>query len=196
MWMDAHPYISVYLIGSALSVILAVFTALLLWVLSWLTKSGVVARNLRKIATPPVSRGHEWTMFFVSLALEAMLSWIGVVIAIVAIPWHILKAVREALTSMPQGVQDLRYPLKSNPELSREAVWAYMRAFRVKIGEQPPDANGLLLELRRLLDHYPYFNREHALTHLRSLNAIDPAVVDLAISLQSKHDANYRDHGA
>ena len=198
MWADEHPFVFVYLLGCAISVVVQLLASALLHVLAWITKDNVLAANLRKVITPPDKRSawQKVGAYLGVLLLEATLSWISVLLTLGALLWRMLKILRDAFTTTPQAIQELRFPLRNNPTMTPEGVWAYLRALRVKAGEKPPEANGLLYELDNVIQHYPNFNRQAALEQLRSLNVISAEVTASAIDLQMAHDletASYRE---
>ena len=73
MWIDEHPYLFIYFLGSGLVLILSMFNMTLLWLISWITKGNVLAKNLKKLQPPDEqSRGHEILTFIVVLALKRL----------------------------------------------------------------------------------------------------------------------------
>jgi hypothetical protein len=186
MWIDQHPYLFIYLLGSALVLILSIFNTTLFWLIAWLTKGNVLARNLKKLDPPDEqSLGQKVLVFVVALAFEAALSWIGVVVAVWQTLVTLLKTVRETLVSTPEAIKLLRFPLRNNPDMSREAVWAYVHALRVRVGEKLPDEDELLYSLNNLREEHPSFDREAALNQLKGLNIVSADVISSALSHMS-----------
>lgn len=194
MWIGEHPYFFIYLLGCVFSAILSFMSTVLFWIIARLTRSDVIAKNLRKIWIPPdtSSTPQKLGAFVGLMVLAAMFSWASLIIALGVIAWRLLAILRDAFASVPQAIQELRFPLKNNPEMSREAVWAYVRAISIKNGEKEPAADGLLSELDGLLEHYPSFSRTAALQQLQSLNVIDADTMTAAIHGQRERDRDYR----
>jgi hypothetical protein len=172
----------IYLLGSALVLILYIFNATLFWILRWITKANVLAKNLKKL-TPPDEEtlGVRALVLIVTLAFEAALSWIGVVVAIWTTTMTLLKVIRESLVSTPEAIKLLRFPLRNNPEMSREAVWAHVHALRIRNGEIQADEYALLSSLNSLHEDHPSFHKEAALNHLKGLKVVRGEVISSAL---------------
>jgi hypothetical protein len=182
--LDDHPYLLIYLIGCGLSLIAAFASIVLQWALSWVTKANVVAKNLRKLEpasakTPIPVRVRK---FVVTCIWQAALSWIAVVWEAWRIVLLLLRTAREALTSEPESVRRLRYPLKTNPDLPVESVWAYLCALGIRVGSPPPDEKQLAEELNRASGALPRFDRSTALRQLDALEVVKPAVTSAVLS--------------
>lgn len=170
---DIHPYLSIYLIGCALVVFLTLFKAVFYWFIVWITRENILNNNLKKLQSPDERTFPEKALLFLgTIALEAALSWINVIVIILQIIKLLLNVIREALTTKPEAVKELRFPLRNNPDMSREAVWAYLSALQVKAGEKQPDVSDLLYSLDELTEYYPSFNKQVALNQLEDLNVI------------------------
>jgi hypothetical protein len=109
------------------------------------------------------------------------LSWLQVLISLLWSPWKLLKMLREALTVVPQDIKQLRFPLYNNPEMSREAVWAYVRALNAKAGGSLATASELLDSLQLVADNHKHFDAALALNHLKELKAVSPEAIDSAL---------------
>ena len=182
MWIDRHPYILIYLLGSALVVVLVVVRVTLLGFIAWITKSNVIAKNLKKLDPPDdEGLGQKALTFVVILAFMAAISWIGVAIEVFQIIVALLQILRDAFTSAPEAIKLLRFPLRNNPDMSREAVWAYVQAMRVRSGEKQPDENELLYSLNSLREEHPSFNREAALSQLEGLGVVSSDEISSAL---------------
>lgn len=186
MWIDRHPYLFVYLLGSALVLLLGVCSATLFWVLAWITKANVVANNLKKLNPPDEeSRAMKAAAFTAALVFETALSWIGVIVAVWQIIATLLKLLREGLVSTPEEIKLLRFPLRNNPNMSREAVWAHVQALKIKVGEAIPSRDSLLVALENVREDYPTFDAESALSQLQHLNVVRAEVVSSVLSAMS-----------
>jgi hypothetical protein len=182
MWIDRHPYLFIYLLGCGLVWTIAIFNLALFWVLAWITKSNVLAKNLKKLQPPDEeSRGAKVLAFAAALMLEAALSWVGVAAALWKTLSTLFTMLREALASTPEAIKVLRYPLRNNPTMSREAVWAYVNALGIQAGEKQPDAGQLLSLLNSMVEDHPSFDRAAALSQLGGLNVVSGSEVSSAL---------------
>jgi hypothetical protein len=172
MWFEIE-YAQIYLIGCLVSFLIYLFQVIVLSSLNWITKANNVIKNINKIKTPDTSSITDKIIGYGLLALlNVALSWIGVVMSIWAMLVIIFNATRELLTSTPEEIKLLRYPIKNNPNLSREAVWAYAVAINLKTGVEWNE--GLLHnELNNIADDYPSFNRLSAIKTLDGLKVVD-----------------------
>jgi len=81
--------------------------------------------------------------------------------------------IREKLLSVPEDIKRLRFPLKHNPNMKRESIWAHIIAIEVKSGVMEPDGYTLAERLNEINHYYPTFDYDFALDHLSKLNVID-----------------------
>ena len=110
MRTDQHPYLFIYLVGCMLVLILSMLKIAMVWLLGWITKTNVAAKNLKKIE--PVDEqtfGSKAAAFIGVLALEAALSWINVVAVVWQMAVTLLKVIREALVSTPEAISCLKF---------------------------------------------------------------------------------------
>ena len=186
--LDDHPYVALYLLGCAMVFALTVVKLTLHWALAWITKSNVLAANLKKLQ--PLVETPFWTKvgkFFGTVALEAALSWINVAVGTWQILALLLRTVREALSSSPESVQRLRFPLKNNPDLPAESVWAYLFALSITVGTALPDEEHLTSELDDISTRLPRFDRSAALQQLEHLGVVKAAVLS-AVAMPADED--------
>ncbi|VAW64332.1 hypothetical protein MNBD_GAMMA08-1219 [hydrothermal vent metagenome] len=182
MTTDIHPYLSIYLIGCALVVFLTIFRVVFFWFIRWITKENILNKNLKKLQYLDESTFTSKAFLFLgAIVLEAALSWVNVLVIIFQIIKMLLNVIREALTAKPEAVKALRFPLRNNPNLSREAVWAYLSALQIKVGEKQPNESDLLFFLDEVADYYPSFNKQSALNQLMDLNILSNDIVTSAI---------------
>lgn len=177
MWIDQHPYLFIYLLGCASVLALTAFKVVLFWFVAWVTKANVMNKNLKKL--DPVkdqSFGQKAALFVGILAFEMALSWINVAVAIWQIAVTLLKVLRDALTSTPEAIKLLRFPLANNPNMSQEAVWAYVYALRIRAGEKTGDKEELLFSLSSFHEEHSSFDRQAALNQLNGLNVLNGEV--------------------
>lgn len=176
-------YLGIYLFGSALSVFLGVVSSLVGYVISWLTKDNVVRKNLNKIEDPK-SYGFKLNagLLATGLVTGAIMSWLGVLLNLAQIVWMPLKIIRELLfSSVPEEIKQLSFPLKNNPYLAREAVFAYFYALRVKTGVRP-NAWEISDELNTIAGYYPSFDKVCAINTLESLGVVDKETISNALA--------------
>jgi hypothetical protein len=82
-WIDRHPLILFYLVGSFLVVVLSIFKLILFRAVDWIIKANILNRNLRKLHPPDnMTFGGKATELIVTLVIEALLSWANVVYAL------------------------------------------------------------------------------------------------------------------
>lgn len=171
--MDDHPYLLGYLIGSAVAFFLGFFLLVETYIFAWIFKGNLLRKNLNKIQDPS-TQGFKVSAsaFVATLVAGTLMSWLGVLQYVWGIFWLPLNLIREALTSVPEEVKLLRYPLINNPNLSRESVWAYASALNIKTGVAA-NAFQMSLGLDEIQSYYPSFDSEAALETLRLLRVVD-----------------------
>ncbi|MCX7186255.1 MAG: hypothetical protein NTW57_03235 [Methylophilales bacterium] len=152
---------------------LYLFQVIVLTGLSWITKANIARKNLNKIKSPDTSSITDKIMMYgLMILFNVALSWIGVAMSIWAILVLLFNSARELLTSVPEEIKFLRYPIKNNPNLSSEAVWAYAVALNLRTGTEWSE--GLLSnELNNIADDYPAFNPQSAIKLLEGLKVVD-----------------------
>jgi hypothetical protein len=192
MWFDQHPYISIYLTGCVLAVVLIFFKVILTWIVCWVTKENILNKNVKKIQKPnDRSFLLKAGLFMGGLIFEAALSWVNVIVVtwqIFTIPFRVL---RETLTTVPDDIKSLRFPLRNNPYMSREAVWAHLFALTVKAGDDATDETNMRYSLDEVAEYYIYFNRESALKQLGSLNVVGDGVIIEVMNKQDSSDDDF-----
>jgi hypothetical protein len=82
----------------------------------------------------------------------------------------------------PEGIKRLRFPLRNNPDMPRESVWAYLHALNVEVGGEPPSETALVDSLNEVTDYYPSFDRVAALKQLESLKVISQDVTSASLA--------------
>ncbi len=173
MWFDEHPYLIFYLVGFCCAVFLILVKIMVFSFLNWITKTNILNKNLKKILPPNEETIlAKWIKLIGVLAAEAALSWINVIVSLFQIVVTILRVLREAFSSVPEEVKLLRFPLKNNPDMARESVWAYLIALNVKTGEKILTEIELISNLDEVRSYYPSFDYSSALKQLDGLNII------------------------
>ena len=100
------------------------------------------------------------------------------------------RPIREAFVTVPQDIKQLRFPLYNNPDMSREAVWAYVRALHAKTGGTLSTPSELLSSLQSVIDNHKHFDARLELQHLRELHAVSAESIDGAMGqIEAKLDS-------
>ena len=169
--------LTIYIAGCALSIAVMALRVSISWCLRWISKTNILLRNLRKL-NPPDDRtfGSRIGESVVMTLLSAALSWISALFEIWQTVYIVFDALRELLAATPERVRVLRFPLKTNPDLQREAVWAYVAGLQVLAGELVGAAS-ILAGLESVAKIHPIFDRELALRQLDSLHVVDSATI-------------------
>lgn len=145
----------------------------------WIFKGGVFRTNLKKLYPPdPQSRLSKFLWGALLVLLSALLSWIQVLLGLGEAVWRFVKIVREVFAAVPQDIKRLRFPLHNNPDMSREAVWAYVCALNAKEGGVLATPSKLLESLEAVRQGHEYFDPRLALKHLAELRAVSAETVD------------------
>ncbi len=189
----------IYALGCICAVVVMTVNVAVAWVIGWVTHANTVNRNLKKLqppdTTPWVVRAGTFIGIAVFAVLEtALLSWISVALGVWRFIRVILELFRNLFASVPEAVRTLRFPLRTNPHLSRESVWAYVCALGTLVGQPVTQPNDLLLGFDEVVEHYPNFDSRLALRQLQSLRVIDPSVIADALALLNRQ-ANIRSFG-
>lgn len=176
-------FLTGYLVGCAAAFFLGIFVVLEGYIVSWVFKGNVLRSNLSKIQDPS-GQGFKVNAILLAVGLLSgvVMSWLGVLQYLwraFALP---LTAIRDALSSVPEQVKSLRYPLLNNPDLSRESVWAYVCALGVSTGTRT-DPVQMKWNIEEVEGYYPSFKSETALEMLRSLGVVEEQTVLEAIAL-------------
>lgn len=168
-----HDYVFIYILGCVATFTLLLFNTALMWFLRWITKANVVIKNIRKIEPPDETTFFQKvSTFILSNLFEILLSWISVLLQIWLTISTILTTLREVFTETPEDIKTLRYPLKNNPNMPPEIVWAHVNAIQLKATGKQLDVAELADSVNDLRYDYPSFNREYAVKHLKHLDVI------------------------
>jgi hypothetical protein len=182
MWINEHPYFFLYALGCILVIILTLLKIILFGAVDWLTKANILNKNLKKLLPPDEKTFSDKATLFVSLwALEVALSWINVMVVLWQIITGLIRTARDVFSSAPEAIKLLRFPLRNNPNMSRESVWAYVLALQMRGGEKQPGESELLFALNELFHYYPSFDRIAALKQLERLNVMDTDVISATV---------------
>jgi hypothetical protein len=179
MWISEHPYLALYLSGSILVVLLSLLKVILFHAVDWFIKGNILRKNLKKISPPDKKSILEKIGVFIStIVVEALLSWINVVVIIWQILVFLLHAVRNVVSSVPEEIKQLRFPLTNNPNMSREFVWAYGIALLVKTGSNTLTKGNIIHSIKETLGYYKTFDYTTALDKLCELRVVDSAIIN------------------
>lgn len=182
-WLDNHPLVLLYLVGCVFVFLLAPVKLGVFWLLSWITKAHILRKNLKKVAPPDSSTFLDRLGIAICLLfVVAAFSWLGVLYAIWEIAALVFGVLREALVSTPEAIKALRFPLRNNPTMPRESVWAHVQALQIKMGEKQPTETTLLAGLNELKSYYPSFQRDVALKQLAALRVLPREVISAAMA--------------
>lgn len=183
MNLDEHPILSVYLTGCLFAFFLFFVVIVETYLVTWFFKGNILRRNLNKVQDP-AGQGFkvEAVKFAIGLTIATISSWLAVLQFTFQIVWIPIKVLREALASVPEEIKSIRFPLLNNPDLSREAVWAYLYALNTK-GGVTPNAWEINNDLYGVGAYYPSFNKQSALEILGSLKVVDQEILSNAASI-------------
>jgi hypothetical protein len=192
VWIVEHQYFPLYIVGCVLSVILTLLRLVVFGLVGWMTKANTLNKNLKKVLPPDNHNFVEKAAMLLGMfVLNVALSWITVVVLIWQILVGLLRTLRELLSSTPEAVKLLRFPLRNNPNMSRESVWAYLQALNMKVGEKQPSESALRSSLDELLEYYPSFDRATALHELKALNVVSADAVSTALDKLSTSEEEF-----
>lgn len=182
--MTLNFYFNIYLVGCVVSIMVIISKVLVFKILLWLTKENIIIHNIKKISPPDefgiLGKAVSQALMYL---LETALSWLSVFLNVLHTIYVVLNFIRESMVSVPEDVKQLRFPLKNNPNLSAESVWAYKTALEIKAGEIPVKGEGLL-KLFGFIDVYcPSFSRKTALNTLRKCDVIEEEIIESAFSI-------------
>jgi len=196
MWLDQHPYLFIYLLGSATVLVVAIFDVAinrpLVLLVKWITHANIVEKNLKKIQPPGNKFSWKVSALFYcdTIAFYMILSWIGVLLAVgsllVSDLTILLKLVKDAYNQQPEAIKLLAYPLRNNPDMPREVVWAYCVALDLKVGARAQFTESDIQDsLNELRGNYPDIDGQAALNCLNGLNVIDADVISPALDCET-----------
>jgi hypothetical protein len=188
MWTLIEPYFYFYLAGCICYALLLPAKMIILYFLCWITKDNILIRNIKKINPPDEKYTFKTRLvvYGMFIAVDVTLSWINVAIVLWQIAVELFSVLRHFFTSVPEEIKLLRFPLKNNPHMPRESVWAHMTALSVKLGELIPMDSTLIQSLDDVHGNYQSFGRISALKQLDNLNIISSETISSALKqLQS-----------
>lgn len=165
--------LTIYLVGSTIALTLSLLNWITALGIAWLTKTNILVKNLLKLKQPNnKSFLIKFLIVIGSWILLFLSSWIEVIHQL----WLFIKLITQTLrvffNPLPETIKNLTFPLKNNPYLERETVWAYSFAINLALGKKIEfDQFGgtFAFEIDEITEFYPTFNIELALKQLQSL---------------------------
>lgn len=171
-------YLQIYLAGSATVIVLGIIKFFYFKTILWIFKIDIINKNLAKISLEPkLSFWEKVGAFFIALIFESLLSWINVLVILWQFIYQTIKILRDVFLTVPEDIKSLRFPLKNNPDLDAETVWAYTQALSFKNGNtfSSDELGNSLIELRNGIK---YFQPIKATLLLRSLGTHSNDLID------------------
>lgn len=182
MLSNLNDYVVIYLVGCVVAFGLLMFNTSLIWSLRWITKANVVYKNLAKIEPPDETTFKQKAVAYVfTIVFEVLLSWINVPIQIWVTIISLLTTLREVLTETPEAVKVLRYPLKTSPNMSREAIWAHVMAVQIKTAGIKIFPSELQDSLNDVKENHPSFHPEYAVKQLAELDVVNADTINATL---------------
>lgn len=180
MWTNIKPYIYIYLSGCICYALLLPIKMFVFYFIYWITKDNILVKNIKKINPPDkkLTFGERITIYGIFIAVDVTLSWINVAIVLWQIIAELFNVLRHIFTSVPEEIKLLRFPLKNNPHMPRESVWAYSTALNIKFGDPIHTDFTLTESLSYVRRYYQSFDRLSALKQLDNLRVIDSETID------------------
>ncbi len=179
-----HEYISLYLLGCIVATLLLCFRLVLLWCINLTIGHDVFLKNSSKILPPDAeTRGQKDDRLFKIVAFNFIFSWLSAIWLLLSMVIEPLRIFRDQVQSAPESIKELRFPLRNNPNMPRESVWAYFAALHVRAGNLPLAEKELADDLFHIEFHYPSFNKMAALDQLERLDVIRKEVLSSVRSM-------------
>ena len=183
MLTNLNEYVVIYLFGCVVAFVLLMFNTSLIWFLRWLTKANVVYKNLAKIEPPDETTFKQRTVgYILTILFEIVFSWIGVLLQIWLTITTLLTTLREVLTETPEAIKELRFPLKTSPNMSREAIWAHVMAVQIKTEGIKFLPSELVDSLDAVRGNYSSFDQEYAMKQLAELDVVSADTINATLN--------------
>lgn len=171
--------LEIYLVGCGVAIAITLTNWCVVSIASWITGNQIMGKNLRKLM--PLKDIKNTRNFLLGCnVFMIFLSWLGVVISVLSISWTLLKKVLEVLralfTPLPEAARIFKYRLKTDPEMTPEAVWAnFFSLITLLAGVQPAEGE-IEKSLSKITENSPDFNTVKALEILYNLGAVKSKV--------------------
>lgn len=184
-----NDFLPAHAFGCAVTALLVLLHIILTWSISWVTKGNTLNKNLLKLqANDDLTFVQKYVPPTVMFLMGVAMSWINAPIVAWNIIVLLLNTLRGLLTETPEQIKALRFPLKNNPKMRAEAVWARLAALLVESGDAPMHKHGVIDSLNEASENVPSFNQIDALSHLSNLNIYSADVISDAIGLIKESD--------
>lgn len=183
-FVSNHEYISLYLLGCIVAALLWCLRLTFFWCINWILRHDVLVKNSAKILPPDAeTREEKDVRLFKFFAFNFIFSWFAAVEFLWSMVIEPLRILRDQVQPAPECIKELRFPLRNNPDMPRESVWAYLAALHVRAGNLPLAAKGLADSLFQIEFYYPSFNKIAALDQLERLDVIQKEVLSSVRSM-------------
>jgi len=177
MNFDWQLYLFIYFAGVICAILMMLIQIVFVFTINWITKTNIFYKNLKKLDPHNIEAGiySKYSSKLIYF-LEPLLSWISVVFIIGRMFYTICNNIRVALQSTPEEIKILNFPLRNNPDLKPEVVWAHLMALRSKNGDI---VNSYIISanLKEIKLKNSYFASDFAIENLKRLNVIDPEIL-------------------
>ncbi len=175
-------WLLLYVIGCIAAFVLLSFNSILFWFIRWVTKTNILLKNMRKIGPEDKESFAVKVLKGVGLIVaETALSWLSVLAGLWRLIRIVLETLRDVLTPAPERIRALRFPLRNNPDLPSESVWAHVVGLAVLAGQPLTQPSEVLEALDQLVENRSRFDRRRALLQLQGLHVLDADIVSAAL---------------
>jgi hypothetical protein len=169
---------TLYLLGCFATLFLTILKITLIQVGFWFVNEQIYRHNIAKISVyfSPITGHltHEKTKLktiVFTIFLDCLLSWINVVFVTFQICMFCLILIKFMFRTAPPSFQEILFPLRNDPSLDPEMVWARIIAVG-NYGHAQPTASNLKLDLDTTSRLVPGFSRAKALACIRALKFV------------------------
>jgi hypothetical protein len=174
-----------YLLGSLLVLALTLSKVALGWLTEQLLGIGYHWFNCQKIGffrsriTGHLSdKPDSYSVIALVIGFEMLLSWINVPVCIWQLFTQLVSTAAELMKRAPEDLNKYRYPLRENPSLSPEEVWAHLVAVAVAGGKLTIRSETLVQELHEISDRGIKINKLQALECLAELRCMRTGIIE------------------
>jgi hypothetical protein len=165
-----------------------------------LTGDSVIGKNIFKLAPKDdikdfkkVMSGCMWFFVFLSWAGFAFIA-ISFVCGLIS---QVFSLLRSLINPMPEAARVFEYRLKSDPDMSPEAVWANLKSMKAIESGDYPTVSEALSDLEETSGDVPGFNILKAaslLTEYGVLKYTNPSIADVKKEADSKGPSKRMTH--
>jgi hypothetical protein len=187
-WKKNKPMVTlyyIYLSGSILTVCLVLFNLALGWTFRQLSGEGWYWYNTEKIGLYRHSTLGTVTTEKPSLVLalslifiEAVSSWIGLLCGVWKLCHLLLAAMRTFFSKQPEELIRVRFPLRANPDLEPEAVWAHLFSLSILMSAGLFSCEETLSDLAMTKERVGRFDEIKAISYLENIGIAKKQLID------------------